>query len=355
MLADGLGDKDDLGAWCKALLAAFVRGWPSGAEPCAVAWAGSRDEARRDVVLEQVSSAAAGFAWPPWIRLSDWVSDAFDVSILAPRPGSNAFALDQALETGADDDRAVAAGRVLASWYPLWPDAYGIGALHTWPGQRRLVGLSLQSLCNLTTDPRALRAVAHRLLAVPAENAKTAHWSRDLAGDLAREWAPDVSLRDGADQPPWSQDWLSSEFASFGRAAAPGLLSNLGVGPHGSHTELLAKGCRAFNASVPRDDLANALANWPEEGDPLWPALARHMARLSTPEDRALLENLACRPELRDPPLRWGLQYIVRGDLVLDDGSVLTLDELCEELGLPPLPYLEDRPPPMDVDWDDED
>jgi hypothetical protein len=79
------------------------------------------------------------------------------------------------------------------------------------------------------------------------------------------------------------------------------------------------------------------------------------MARLSTPEDRALLENLACRPELRDPPLRWGLQYIVRGDLVLDDGSVLTLDELCEELGLPPLPYLEDRPPPMDVDWDDED
>jgi hypothetical protein len=88
--------------------------------------------------------------------------------------------------------------------------------------------------------------------------------------------------------------------------------------------------------------------------DPLWPALARHLARRSTPEDRALLIDLAQHPEKREPPLSWGLQFIVRGDVMLDDGSVVTLDELSDELGLPHLPYLEDMPNELEVEWEDE-
>jgi hypothetical protein len=61
---------------------------------------------------------------------------------------------------------------------------------------------------------------------------------------------------------------------------------------------------------------------------------------------------LAKHPEKREPPLSWGLKYYLRGDLVLEDGSEVTLDALCARLGLPPLPYLEDMPPELEVDWD---
>jgi hypothetical protein len=41
----------------------------------------------------------------------------------------------------------------------------------------------------------------------------------------------------------------------------------------------------------------------------------------------------------------------VRGDVMLDDGEVVTLDELADELGLPHLPYLKDMPNELEVDW----
>lgn len=42
-------------------------------------------------------------------------------------------------------------------------------------------------------------------------------------------------------------------------------------------------------------------------------------------------------------------------DLVLKNGSEVTLNELCARLGLPSLPYLEDMPPELEVDWDKKD
>ncbi len=39
---------------------------------------------------------------------------------------------------------------------------------------------------------------------------------------------------------------------------------------------------------------------------------------------------------------------------MLEDGSVVTLDELADEAGLPRLPYLEDMPDELDVDWEAE-
>jgi len=94
------------------------------------------------------------------------------------------------------------------------------------------------------------------------------------------------------------------------------------------------------------------MANHARNCDPLWPALARHLARRSTEADRALLTDLAAHPEQREPPLSWGLRYIVRGDVLLDDGSVVTLDELADEQGMEHLPYLEEMPPELDVDWE---
>ena len=85
----------------------------------------------------------------------------------------------------------------------------------------------------------------------------------------------------------------------------------------------------------------------------LWSALARHLARCSTDADRELLIDLARNPEQREPPLSWGLRFIVRGDLLFDDGSIVTLDELCDELGLPRLPYLEDMPDEIELPDED--
>ncbi|KYF72468.1 hypothetical protein BE17_11665 [Sorangium cellulosum] len=84
--------------------------------------------------------------------------------------------------------------------------------------------------------------------------------------------------------------------------------------------------------------------------DSLWPAFARHVARRSSEEDRALLTELAARPEMREPPLSWILKYVVRGDVPLNDGSEVTLDELSVELGYPTLPYLEEMPDSPDTD-----
>ncbi len=107
--------------------------------------------------------------------------------------------------------------------------------------------------------------------------------------------------------------------------------------------------CRAsLHPKADATQLETELAAY--RGDPLWPALARHISRRSTAEDRVLLEELAAKPELREGVLSWGLRYYVRGDLVLNDGTVLTLDQLCDELGLPHLPLLEDMPDELPED-----
>lgn len=44
-----------------------------------------------------------------------------------------------------------------------------------------------------------------------------------------------------------------------------------------------------------------------------------------------------------------GLRFIVRGDVMLKDGSFLTLDELAQQAGVEPLPFLEDMPDELDL------
>jgi len=117
---------------------------------------------------------------------------------------------------------------------------------------------------------------------------------------------------------------------------------------------LLQPACRLYcEPARSAEDLDEALGAFPEDGDALWPALARHIARRSNDKDRALLEGLAQDPKRREPPLRWGLQYIVRGDVMLDDGTVVTLNELADEAGMPPLPWIEDMPEHLEIDWDE--
>lgn len=117
---------------------------------------------------------------------------------------------------------------------------------------------------------------------------------------------------------------------------------------------LLGPACRASLRQTPdTPELTEALAAHAGTLDPLWPALARHVARCATDADRDLLEHLARHPEEREPPLSWGLQYYVRGDLLLFEGEAytsVTLDDLCAEAGIDPPPYLEPMPDEIDID-----
>jgi hypothetical protein len=172
---------------------------------------------------------------------------------------------------------------------------------------------------------------------------------------LGHDFILDFGRHLGLAGPALTAPWLPT-FAVVETSSAAGRVSPRATLAHGRLPEkapLLSLFRAACQASLAPGDAsastAVACACAELDGDPLWPALARHVARISTAEDRALLVELARHPELREPPLSWGLQHYVRGDLVLDDDSVITLDELCAQAGLAALPLLEDMPDELDV------
>lgn len=207
-------------------------------------------------------------------------------------------------------------------------------------------------------------------------------WGRELARAWGREWArtwacdlKDFLARRAVAAPPgwepgdpavtsgsahhsvgsgrqWIDDFAQIEVASLARSTQRAfLVAGESVPESATPDALIATACRvSFQSdskaalSIPRD----------LPYDPLWPAFARHIARQSTPDDRLLLDRLARHPEERQPPLQWGLRFIVRGDLLLEGGSFLTLDEVTAPAGLAPLPYLDDMEPELEVDWDDD-
>ena len=94
----------------------------------------------------------------------------------------------------------------------------------------------------------------------------------------------------------------------YGRMMLPAILANFEGNSDMPLAQLLRPACRLyFNPTDSTEQLDQALEAFPENGDMLWPALARHIARRSTKEDRALLDKLAREPELREPPLQWGV------------------------------------------------
>jgi hypothetical protein len=173
--------------------------------------------------------------------------------------------------------------------------------------------------------------------------------ARNLARNLARAWARDYGLDP---VPDWMLDFTLGELSAFGRYGFRAVMAWTDL-PTGSPLRiLLSKACHlSLDPGGDPAPFEASLAQQEPPLDPLWPALARHLARRSTEADRSLLADLAAHPERRDGPLSWGLRYIVRGDVLLDDGSVVTLDELADEVGLERLPYLEEMPEELDVDW----
>ncbi len=184
---------------------------------------------------------------------------------------------------------------------------------------------------------------------------------RAHATGVAHDYAPELAynIASNWNLDPLQHDWLFNfatiEARSVGRVTGRALLAANRSVKAPPTAQLLSPACRLTNGSVDADlaEFNTALDQHGSGLHPLWTALARHLARRATEADRTLLESLARDPsQIEDGPLRWGLRFIVRGDVMLPDGSFVTLDELCDQAGLPHLPYLEDPPEPLDVDWD---
>jgi len=160
-----------------------------------------------------------------------------------------------------------------------------------------------------------------------------------LADSLASELAKELQLEEDT---PWLQAFAHADLLSLGRAVARSVVAYADLPSTSPPIAVLKPACHlSLHPGADPALFEKALRRYGPLCDSVWPALARHLAMRSTNEDRALLADLAAHPELRQPPMSWGLQYIVRGDVLLDDGTEVTLDGLCDEWGLDHLPYLE--------------
>lgn len=164
-----------------------------------------------------------------------------------------------------------------------------------------------------------------------------------LAIPLAEAWARAlVELLHLSPDCPWINDFVWLDLMSIGRDTARAVLAK--EKPEDALWALLAEASRlSIGATTDPSQLKLLLGSTALPNEPLWPALARYLSGCASMEDCALLDDLARHPERRTGPLSWGLQYIVRGDILLNDDSVVTLDELAAEAKQPLLPYLDAR------------
>lgn len=175
------------------------------------------------------------------------------------------------------------------------------------------------------------------------------YFASDFASDFARYFALNIGGRLGIEpSTPGLLGFAEIELLAMGRAA--GRFTMALLDPK-KETGIVRLFCLAARLSAQPDSdpqpFEAALAEIGPTLPDIWPALAKHITRRSTPKDRALLLDYAEHPEKAGEPLCWGLQFFVRGDVMLEDGSIVTLDELFANSGLPPLPLLEDMPPEL--------
>ncbi|MEZ5404212.1 MAG: NACHT domain-containing protein [Bryobacteraceae bacterium] len=397
MHADGVGDEATLASWVGQLAPAVRSAVSPPLEILAAAWRASRQESRRTKLAEDMNRYFARDNWFVWNRIHHWADASTTPFDPPPFP---AVMLRAGFGHGPLEERAIACGRVWTAGDPIWPrKPQSLALLQVWPSQRRLAGMRLETAATLSIRVEDLQKPVRAALKPwkrgsgldnSARNLASV-WVHDVARDFARDlargwardwacgwasgWAHDVAhdsahdlVRDKARD--WARgrarglahglardwaldrtlpdhlDFVSIEAHHFSRAAARALIAHGETDTPEGH--LLQAACRlSLHPNSDPRPLAQLLATY--TGDPLWPALARHLTRQSTDDDRQLLIHLAQHPEERDPPLRWGLQYFIRGDIMHPDGTVTLLDDVSREFGFEPLPYLDEMPPELEI------
>jgi NACHT domain len=171
------------------------------------------------------------------------------------------------------------------------------------------------------------------------------HWARNwtrylaqnklttLAGELASDWGL-------VDSPAPRVDQLAvALFCGSNVATVRTVLAEQAKYRRGA-VALIGVACQQSLAGTP-----GPLPIDNEIQEPLWPALARHLSRQSTEEDRQLLNHLACHPKERNRAFGWGLKYTVGGTIRHLDGREVPFDKL-----VPGLSYLDEME--LEIDFD---
>ncbi len=176
---------------------------------------------------------------------------------------------------------------------------------------------------------------------IASNNRNAPTWSTGWAHESAQSWVKQWSLDEC---PMWLSDFARSEFLSLNRYLTRSFAKRI---PQQTDLEqLFALACRISFENEPDARLIDGFDELLHEKgsrvDSMWISLARFLAGQCSNDDRSLLCDLAANPGKKESPLSWGLQYVVRGDLLLSDGTEVTLDQLCAQVGAPPLPYLDE-------------
>lgn len=141
----------------------------------------------------------------------------------------------------------------------------------------------------------------------------------------------------------WFADYILFEMINLGRDGVRIALANFRLVCDAPEAQLIIAACRlSAGDQQARLELKRLLAGWDRGSQALWPALARYIAQEATVEDRDFLTCLLKDPGQLPVPLSWGIRYYIRGDVMQTNGTVVTLDELCDDNGLERLPLLDE-------------
>lgn len=175
-------------------------------------------------------------------------------------------------------------------------------------------------------------------------------WDRYSTEQRAQRWARRLGLEP---RDPTSLDFARMDLSSLGRAATRAILAVEWGASKVPVVALVSQACQASLDEQPdRPELHRLLDTF--DGDPLWPALARHLARVS--DEREYLTQCALNWESYPAPLSWGLRYCAKGDILLPDLTThWDMDDLAREAGVDPLPIVDPMEPELQVDWDAKD
>ena len=344
LYAEGYGSAQDVQRWLGRFRSLLVARWPAGAEACARSWARSSQRGRQEAFAVLLRAGAAALSWPAWLRVREFglLAGLFDELERPAVPALSAYVVD-AIDGGTFNERVLAASRFLSEGSPLWPGRpWEIALLWLWPSRRPMAGRWLQRLATLGMSRAELAECAaswaSEEMERPWKEGVLADWTGDLADDGTFSSAQDYAMRLAKQRTRpgvvgvWAHDLIADmtvvmdEGRRLGRKPAAAALKA---------ALRLRRGlldAEAFEAELQ----ASA------DQEPLWLSLARVLAARDAPEDRAVLLAALADVGDHDPALQdqvgheleWGLRWVVRGDVLLANGRVLTLEELGLELPL---------------------
>ncbi|MFT5582782.1 MAG: hypothetical protein ACI9VR_000358 [Cognaticolwellia sp.] len=291
-------------------------------------WIGLLKPPQRLALLTQLQDRAKTAHWALWLRLHALCLDTELGELARPSKQSPTGAFLAAINGACSSSACVATGRVLSAGSPLWPGSpWELVLLGAWPNRRVGISRRLQQLALLGATTEQLTVAAQ----APLRSADSELWK----GILDQVWGgflDDHGTYMAAESWAWASAMGDPErLPAFLPHDGWEVLARTETPAHlGGSVALLRAACRA---RLGLDNALEELLTLPQ-ADPLWRSLALTLCGRQSSADVALLTDLAQDPSQRQAPLSWGLQWIVRGDLLLLNGQTLPLEALNLDLPL---------------------